>query len=448
MRKVLKALIGGALLGACLVVAGCSHYDPKVNDADAVKYYEGKYGDHVTVTESHGLGNYALFGYNYSGTEFIMSDGTSVCYSDSSKYFADNRQAAEIDAAAHELLERKLGEIPGRLNPIEDVAIGHEPSYETYEGEGVCWHTRYDGGIETFLAVEQPSLSLGFNASAGDHGDGRFTYELAYDALYEDWLEDGFKELGRFFDLTGLTVAVIDRSTYESGEFTLFDDGVHYTITFENGTNGVEEQVHFKPAFVGLLDGITISSSKPGITLSEGDVQLARRSDGFYTCFVSGAASQAEHMEYYIHNDTPDTLLQITGIDSFRQVIGPNTHHDYCILDDGATYFLGDPADIKPHVEIERVTPSKVVFTYHTHFKDQISRAQLNVVGFAYRSTSSTASETVGFDSRILEETPDGWRCEIDIPKNAKPDNTLYIQFTYNDDKDVTVQIEQNVQLP
>ena len=56
--------------------------------------------------------------------------------------------------------------------------------------------------------------------------------------------------------------------------------------------------------------------------------------------------------------------------------------------------------------------------------------------------------QSTKFDSRIIEELPDGWRCEVEIPEAAKQDNTLYLQFTYNNDDDVSVQIEQPVMLP
>ena len=57
-------------------------------------------------------------------------------------------------------------------------------------------------------------------------------------------------------------------------------------------------------------------------------------------------------------------------------------------------------------------------------------------------------STTHAFDSRIIEETSDGWRCEIEIPENAKRENELYFQFSYNGNDNVDVQIIKKLTLP
>ena len=87
-----------------------------------------------------------------------------------------------------------------------------------------------------------------------------------------------------------------------------------------------------------------------------------------------------------------------------------------------------------------------MVIQYHTFFKDRIRDVRFQTIGMAQREGSSSY-ETTAFDSRIVQETEDGWLCEIDIPRTAKPDNELALQFSYNGDKDVTVQILQEVQI-
>ena len=158
--------IWGIILVACAVCAmlalgGCESYEPESTEADAVAYYQGKYSEQARVAESHGLGNYSLFGYSYSGMEYIMSDGVSVTYTDEEGIYRDNRQSAEIQQAASAFAERELAGIPGVVHPAVLVSVGSALSYETYEGTGVCWHARYDGDLEAFLQEE--NITYGYD---------------------------------------------------------------------------------------------------------------------------------------------------------------------------------------------------------------------------------------------------------------------------------------------
>lgn len=56
-------------------------------------------------------------------------------------------------------------------------------------------------------------------------------------------------------------------------------------------------------------------------------------------------------------------------------------------------------------------------------------------------------SEATLFPSRVVGETTDGWLLEVDIPKNAMPNNSLNFQISYNGNKDVSTQVQKEVQL-
>ena len=454
LRKTGKRAIALAVIAAlacmCVAMAGCNSYDPQSSEDGAVRYYQDKYTGKASVAESHGLGNYQLFGYSYSGMEYIMSDGTSVIYLDDEGVYRDNRQSSEIQEAASAFVKGKLADIPGALTPIELESVGYEDSFETSEGEGVFWHARYDGDIESFLQEEKPPLVIRDYYSGADYGEGRFSYSVAYDEAQADGLEDAYLGLSRYVDLKWTALAVVDRETFEArgDALSLFDDGLRYTVSFEPDSQGGCKAVRFKPVFVKLVDGIDVSSATAGVTLKEGDVRFVDKGDGFAECRVSGeAAAHAGEMSYYIRNDSALGIVKVDGIDRFDKVCDPFEHLDYRKFYDGATYYIGDVSVIKPRIEIESVTDDKVVARYHTYFKDQIRNVSLKVIGSASEDGSGKISTFVSteFESRIIGETDDGWLCEVAVPEGARPDNTLYFQFTYDGDDDVSVQIEQPV---
>lgn len=449
-RKRKRFIVAGIIavfVAICLAMAGCDSYEPQSSEDGALQYYQDKYHGKAAIAESHGLGDYNLFGYSFNGMEYIMTDGTSVVYYDDEGVYRDNRQASEIQQAAVAFAEDKLAAIPGAVTPVQVERVGSNPHFETYDGEGVCWHAYYAGDIEAFLQEEQPPLVLENHYSGEDYADGLFYYSIAYDEAQAAGLEDAYLALGRFFDIRPVTLAVVDRAAFEaSGDaLTLFDDGLRYTVSFKGDSASGVGSVREKPAFIQVLDGIKVSSSTAGITLKEGDVRFILAEDGFAECRISGEAASCDTMSYYIHNDTGATILKVNGIDEFSLVCDPYQHRDYCTLSDGGVYFIGDESAVTPQVEIESVTADKVVFRYRTYFKDEISRISLRTIGMAKKDSVYQSTE---FDSRIIEELPDGWRCEVEIPGAAKQDNTLYLQFTYNDDDDVSVQIEQPVMLP
>lgn len=449
-HRIARFLMAAALLCACLLAVACDKYEPQSTEEEAAKYYQQKYGSDAKVDESHGLGNYALFGYSYGGMEYIMSDGVSVVYIDGDGMFYDNRQTNEIEPAACAYAEERLAEIPGALTPVDVVSVSSEPGYETYKGEGICWHTRYDGNIEAFLSQERPALILSSHSGGDTYADGRFWYEMAYDAAQDAGLEDAWLDLARYFSIRYVELAVVDRAAYQAaGEegLTLFDDGLRYTVTFsEDG--GRTRATQFKPVFVPLFEGATITSMTPGVTLREGDVRFEKLDDpGFYRCRLAGqAASHVGEISYFVRNDSANGITYVRGIDQTSPVCEPHENRNYVKLFDGETYYIGDANVIKPRVEIESVTSTKMRVRYYTYFKDQIKKAKVRVIGMAKQQDGSWTSTE--FPSRIVSETPDGWICEVDIVKDAKPSNTLYFQFTYDDGKDVTVQIEKEVDLP
>ena len=432
----------------CVVLVGCDEYKPQSNENDAQRYYNDKYNASASVSESHGLGNYNLFGYSYRGMEYVMSDGTSVVYLDDEGVFRDNRQAAEIEQAAAAFAERSLQAIPGALTSVSIQSVGGEVYYETYKGEGSCWATRYEGDIAAFLSAEKPALSLDMHFSGSDYANGRFSYEMAYDSTAVSGLEDAYLELGNYFDIRSITLAVVDLATFEEGETGLFDEGLVYTVDFNGDSPDAVKAVHFKPVLVRLTDGATISSATPGVTLKEGDVRFEARDDGFWVLHIAGEAAAHEgSMSYYVRNDGGPDITRVDGIDRLTRVCNAGEHVNTTALIDGCVYYLGAATDIKPRIEIENLTSNRMVVRYHTYFKDQIKNPTLKVIGLARKNDSSTY-ESTSFDARIVEETSDGWRCTVSIPSGAKSDNKLYFQFTYEGDKDISVQIEQDISLP
>lgn len=451
-KHIVVIAVIAALVCIGIAMAGCNGYEPQSSEDGALQYYQDKYYGKTAIAESHGLGDYHLFGYSYNGMEYIMADGTSVVYYDDEGVYRDNRQTAEIQQAAVAFAEDKLAAIPGAVTPVQVERVGSNPHFETYDGEGVCWHAYYDGDIEAFLQEEQPSLILENHYSCEVHADGRFYYSVAYDESQAADLEDAYLALSRFFDIRPVTLAVVDRSAFEAsgGALTLFDDGLRYTVSFNGDSASGVEAVREKPAFIQVRDGIEVSSSTAGVTLKEGDLRFIPTEDGFTECRISGEAASCDTMSYYIHNDTDATILKVNGIDEFSLVCDPYQHRDYCTLSDGGVYFIGDKSAVTPQVEIESVTADKVVARYHTFFKDQISNVSLRVIGSASKDGSGNISTftSTEFKSRIVGETDDGWRCEVAVPEGARKDNTLCFQFTYDNDKDVSVQIEQPIVLP
>ena len=449
-RRIAGALMAALLLGACLFVAGCNDYEPQSTEDEAARYYQEKYQSDAKVEESHGLGNYNLFGYTYSGMEYIMSDGVSVVYLDGDGMFYDNRQTDEIEPVACAFAEKKLAAIPAALTPVDVESVGQEPLYETYDGKGICWHTRYDGDIEAFLAQERPHLFLASHAGGASYSEGRFWYEMAYDTMYEAGLENAWLEIARYFSIDGIELAVVDTAAFEAaGEegLSLFDDGLRYTVTFRE-ENGQTVAKRFKPVFVKLFDGATISSMTAEVTLQEGDVSFEPLDEpGFYRCRVTGEAAQHEGgVEYFIRNDSANGITLVNGVDRLSEVCDPYEHRNYCKLYNDETYYLGDKSTITPWVEVLSVSADKVRVRYHTYFKSQIGTARLRVIGSAKRQNGTTW-ESTEFPSRIVGETDDGWLCEVDVVSGARPENTLHFQFSYDGDKDVTVQVEKDIQL-
>ena len=448
MKRFMTIAVACMLL-ACLgmVLASCDRYEPQSSEGDAVRYYNDKYHANAKVSESHGLGNYNLFGYTYHGMEYVMDDGVSVIYLDDEGFFRDNRQTADIEREAKSFAERTLRAIPGALTPVDVVSVGGEVYYETYKGDGACWAARYDGDIEAFLRAEWPMLSLQGYYSGSTYSDGRFNYVMAYDSAQVDGLEKSYLELGNYFNVSWVYLAVVDPQAFVEGETGLFDDGLLYTIDFKGDSPETMEAVRFKPAFVKLVDGTEISSATHGVTLAEGDVHFTVRSDGFWVFHVTGNAAKQGSLEYYIRNDSGPEITKVEGIDHFAPVLRGYGYTRTSLLVDGGVYYLGDPDDIRPRIEVEEISSDRMTVRYHTHFKDQIKSAKLKVIGMAQKS-GSTTYESTEFPSRIVGETPDGWRCVVDIPHGAKRENTLYFQFSYDGDKDVTVQIEHEITLP
>ena len=445
-RKALIIILAAAALFAVLAV-GCDRYEPESTDDGAFEYYEGKYGTGATVVDEHGLGGYALFGYTYHGMEYMMSDGFSVVYLDGGGRFYDNRQSEELQRLVSDFTVQRIEAIPGALTEPTVRSAGEYVGYETLEGEGTFWHVRYDGDIESFLLEEHPQVYLESHYTRPASSEGSFSYAMAYDSAQAEGLEEAYLDIARYVNIGGTTLAVVDRDAFGDGELSLFDEGLRYTVDIKVNDDGEAEAPRYKPVFITLADGIRVSSGTAGIELAEGDVSFEPLGDGFYRCHVGGEAGRnSGKMSYVIFNDSSDDILHLLGIDRLQKVCPAGQHNEYCNLYDGETYFVGDKDIVCPRVEIESATPDKVIARYRTHFKDQVEKVSLRVIGMA--EVDGPYYQSCLFDSRIVEELEDGWRIEVDVRDHAKPDNTFAFQLTFNGEEETSVQVEQEVSIP
>ena len=124
-RRMATLALAICALCAALAVVGCEEYEPESTEAEAVAYYQEKYGEKVGVEDAHGLGNYALFGYSYVGMEYVMDDGVSVIYIDDEGVFCDNRQTSEIEAAKSQTRE----------HPVLPVHVQRRRGHKPADGE-------------------------------------------------------------------------------------------------------------------------------------------------------------------------------------------------------------------------------------------------------------------------------------------------------------------------
>ena len=167
-RRMAVLVLAICALCAALVIVGCDKYEPQSTEAEAVAYYQEKYGEKVGVADAHGLGNYALFGYSYAGMEYVMDDGVSVVYVDSEGVFCDNRQTSDIEAAYKPFTEEKLAALPGLVVAPTLQWVGKDRYFQTYDGHGMCWHARFDGcGVDK---LEERLVGLGCFAPAFQDG--------------------------------------------------------------------------------------------------------------------------------------------------------------------------------------------------------------------------------------------------------------------------------------
>ena len=83
---------------ALLLLSGCTSLHYENVERRALKYYKEKYGlKDVDIKRSYKAGNNGMFGYTETEDRaYEMSDGYSVYWNNTQKYFADDRQAKEI----------------------------------------------------------------------------------------------------------------------------------------------------------------------------------------------------------------------------------------------------------------------------------------------------------------------------------------------------------------
>lgn len=220
-------------------------------------------------------------------------------------------------------------------------------------------------------------------------------------------------------------------------------------MSFDKNSAGTFEAKRLKPSFIRIANGIEASSATPGIALEDGDVNLRRRALGFVSWDLSEAAANrlgTSELHYYVHNNTTDWIYKVEGIDKFQLICEPRQHVHYAQINNGDVLYIGNKDNILPQVEITEINNGVLKATYCTVFKESISDMRLTVIGMGYKDNNS-GSESTLFPSRVVGETKDGWLLEVDIPKNAVPNNTLSFQVSYNGDKDVSTQVKKEVQL-
>lgn len=447
MSKRLKIIVSLLVIAVVMGgLVGCSEkYEPQSDEAGAKSYYNEKYGGSAEVSSSHALGSYALFGYNYYGMEYVMSDGNSVVYMDSKGEYKDNRQAAEIDEAMRAYVAGVLAKMPKAVITPEVERIGYENLSELYEGESICWHAKYDGDIVAFLKEEHPHISCTWHRG-GELGNGNFSFCGAYDAKDGDAVEKNWIELAQLFDMTyECDIAVVDAQTFDAGQDGLFSDALKYVLFIEEDDAGNVSAVRYKPEFSEIMPNVSIALCRSSATSSvrASDVKMEDMGGGLWRCHVNGEVSEEEPW-FYVDN-RGSTITKVNDIDSFTDVCDAHDLQETNRFEDDEIYYVGDPADIKPAVDVLETAPDHVTVKYRTHFKDSIRRVQVKVIGLAHREGSSSSYETMEFPSKIIGEDDDGWTIRVDALSGAKEENTLYVQMSYNGNRDVDVQIEKDV---
>ena len=267
-RIVLRSILTGIVAVAIpMALTGCgksaAHY--KKVEKDAVRYYKEKYGDTVTVEKSIVAGNSGLFGYlGVKDRAYELSDGAMVYWNENGQYYADNRQAGEIDAAIREeIMKPAIAEL-GAEAVVSEYSI-NRTGMESFDE--CVYREFYDGSIRDYAKKEQiriSDLSVAITAQDFKEKTERFCKAL------ESYSMEGGGEIGvageGWQEPLSLEICQTARGNPNAAAYGM--------VNFGEGVRWIEN------VFVEAAPGVVVSSGMYDFVLEPGDVVLEEAGTG------------------------------------------------------------------------------------------------------------------------------------------------------------------------
>ena len=248
---------------ALLLLSGCTSLHYENVERRALKYYKEKYGlKDVDIKRSYKAGNNGMFGYTETEDRaYEMSDGYSVYWNNTQKYFADDRQAEEIkEDFDSEILVPMLDKVTkNRLVAAYDLNRTAMTSFDH------CVFTSlYEGDIKAYLEKEKAR---------------------PYDLRIFLEKEEGVDHEQRINEFNEVMSQYLDGSC----EFTIFEAGSgmlsvdfmsHYIRACDQDVVAIANPFFsrgvdwYRNVFIEVLKGVYVMSYVPNFVLEEGDILL------------------------------------------------------------------------------------------------------------------------------------------------------------------------------
>ncbi len=432
-----KLTLTAAALSALLF--GCDKYETKASEKDALKYYEEKYGVKTSVQESHRLGNYGLFGYSWSGMEFMMDDGTSVIYDDHTGIYSDDRQSDQIEQDCTAFAEALISHtVSGNLTQPEVESVGMKVSWETYKGKPYSFHEYYDGSAEAFLAAYKPALIMKPN-----YGKGDFLADIIFDSD-EETIRSFMEELGQWFRIDYLTFVSMDKKYFEEhpdGGMSKYDTGFRYYLHSETADGKL--LIHKREyLFHQIMPGIYVSADEDDLVLKKDDIQFVQTSGEYRKTVFSSSLPDTLNVILRTENDM--RIYSYEDTDVYRR-INPHALQQGVLLKNNEILYCSWACEDLPDIQISDLNASGMNVKLITVHEDEFDDADLTVIGFKYKDGHW---ETVGFDAERMNGSLQ-WHVPFDT--DTRPDNEFHFYFKYRfgpkTDTDYRVMIDRVINI-
>ena len=248
---------------ALLLLSGCTSLHYENVERRALQYYKEKYGlKDVDIKRSYKAGNNGMLGYTETEDRaYEMSDGYSVYWNNTQKYFADDRQAKEIkEDFDSEILVPMLDKVTkNRLVAAYDL---NRTAMTTFDH---CVFTSlYEGDIKAYLEKEKAR---------------------PYDLRIFLEKEEGVDHEQRINEFNEVMSQYLDGSC----EFTIFEAGSgmlsvdfmsHYIRAYDQDVVAIANLFFsrgvdwYRNVFIEVLEGVYVMSYVPNFVLEEGDILL------------------------------------------------------------------------------------------------------------------------------------------------------------------------------